>query len=101
MFDIHVCDQLPKTGIGVVFSNQGAMRCDGTWNLVIRRETTEEDLELNSNFEMEGETIWETLVEICNCPFCGQSLWKEDKKKPDDLGKYTHRDYSSWKVKVV
>lgn len=67
-----------------------------TWRLIIRREATEDDLEENHYLEEEGETLWETSLEITHCPFCGMSLLGKKDKMYEDYGKFSHDDFSGW-----
>ena len=90
---LHKCKNLPRNGIDVFYSVDNTFRKTGTWQLVIRREVTLEDLENNHIFEEEGETIWETFLEITHCPFCGIYLLEADQPKYDDVGYFVHYDY--------
>jgi predicted aldo/keto reductase-like oxidoreductase len=42
--------------------------------LVISRETIKDDLENHHCLENIGQEIWTTVIEINNCPFCGEKL---------------------------
>ncbi len=97
-FKIHRCSRLPNTGVEVIFSRNGIDGYDSVWNLIIRRESTEEDLEENHHLEEAGETIWETILEISHCPYCGENL---DKSGATCKGKFLHRDCSGWSIKVL
>ena len=95
--NLHQCSLMPKNGIDIFYSGEGEGGLPNVWNLVVRREATEEDLEKNHYLEDVGETIWETLIEISHCPFCGFQLSSE---KPAQEGKFLHRDYSGWSMKT-
>jgi len=96
-FQIHQCPKLPEKGVEVIFSRNGIDSYDSVWNLIIRRESTEDDLEENHHLEEIGETIWETILEISHCPFCGEIL---NKFKEICEGRFLHRDCSSWSMKI-
>jgi len=96
-FKIHQCSSLPKTGVQVIYSRNGIEGRNSACDLIIRRESTEEDLANNHYLEDVGETIWETVLEISHCPYCGELL---DKSGSICEGKFLHRDCSGWSVKV-
>ena len=75
-------------------------REDMTWRLIIRREATQDDLMESHLLEEEGETIWETSLEITHCPYCGELLYDEHNMQPEDVGHFVHYDYSEWKAKM-
>ena len=97
-FKIHKCPSLPKAGVEVIFSRNGIDGFESVWNLIIRRESTEKDLEDNHYLEETGETIWETVLEISHCPYCGETLNKPGVICED---KFLHRDFSSWSMKIL
>jgi hypothetical protein len=97
---LHECEKLPAEGVEVVYFMDSKFRKSMTWQLVIRREATEADLEENNAFEEIGDTIWETMVEISHCPFCGTPLFKKNDQNSEDFGKHIHYDYSQWDKKV-
>ena len=96
---LHKCKNLPNNGVEVLYSMDSIFRKTKTWQLVISRKATLEDLEKNHILEEEGETIWETFLEITHCPFCGIYLLEADHKKFDDVGYFVHYDHSEWNVK--
>lgn len=96
-FKIHQCPALPAKGVEVLFSRNGFDGFDSVWLLIIKRESTLEDLEDNHYLEEEGETLWETILEISHCPFCGQELYENGESSED---KFVHRDSSGWSMKV-
>ncbi|EKD93693.1 MAG: hypothetical protein ACD_28C00081G0003, partial [uncultured bacterium] len=55
-----------------------------------------EDLEENHHLEEEGETLWETSLEILHCPFCGKYLLENKDKVFEDYGRFHHNDCSDW-----
>jgi hypothetical protein len=97
-FKIHQCSSLPKEGVEVIFSRNGIDGYDSVWNLIIRRESTETDLENNHYLEEAGETIWETILEISHCPYCGDPL---DNSGTICEGKFIHRDCSGYSMKIL
>ncbi|MFH2000391.1 MAG: hypothetical protein ABIK28_11965 [Planctomycetota bacterium] len=95
----HECDKLPDHGVQVIYSMDNVNRKTKTWRLIIRREATSDDLEDNPILEEEGQTLWETSLEIMHCPYCGDSLLDVKDEIFEDLGKYVHTDYSAWHVR--
>jgi len=91
---LHSCKELPKDGVIVAYSIGNPLRKTGTWQLIIRREATLDDLEENHIFEQVDDTIWETYLEITHCPFCGIYLLEETHPKYDDVGHFVHYDHS-------
>jgi len=97
---LHQCETMPKVGVHIVYSKDDFCRKGGTWRLVIRREATEDDLIENHHLEEEGQTIWETYLEITHCPYCGEFLYDSQEIIFEDIGKFVHCDYSEWKCKI-
>lgn len=94
-YQLHQCHQLPIQGIQIIQNIEYQGFDEKSWCLQIIREASEEDLEESTYFNEVGETIWETIIEISHCPYCGDLL-------PDSHGspeKFIHFDYSSWHVK--
>jgi len=96
---LHQCNKMPKNGVEVNYSSENVFRKTGTWLLVVRREATLADLEMSHILVEEGEPIWETVIEITHCPFCGIYLLEADHPKYDDVGYFLHSDYSEWGTK--
>ena len=97
MYKIHECDFLPAGGISILFSDSIIDSDKAVWSLLIEREATEEELEDNHYLENVGDTIWQTVLEIYNCPFCGQTLSSERAKNA--AGNFAHIDSSGWDSK--
>ncbi|WP_252179488.1 hypothetical protein [Endozoicomonas sp. 4G] len=97
MYKIHECDFLPKDGVSIVFSDSIINSDEAVWNLIIEREAIDEDLEDNHNLENVGDTIWQTVLEIYNCPFCSQTLSSDRVKNA--AGNFAHINLSSWNSK--
>ncbi len=95
-YQLHECDQLPEKGIQIFFSQNKTECFQNSWNLIIRKNATEEDLEENHHLEEIGETIWQTIIEITHCPYCGVELPIEQSIKARCKGKFVHHDFSSW-----
>jgi len=91
-YDRHVC-KAQGSGVRVEYS-RGTFHEKFTWQLVVAREATEEDLEKNHHLEEAGEELWSTVIEINNCPFCGKKLRNE---KSADLG-FVHFNLAGWSV---
>ena len=96
---LHECRNLPKKGIQVIYFIDNVIRQNKTWKLIVRREATSEDLMQNHHLEEEGQTIWETYLEIVYCPFCGEKLSGMQNNDYSDYGQFVHFDYSKWKCK--
>ncbi len=96
---LHECENLPSNGVEVLFSMDNVNRKAKTWQLIIRREATSDDLQENHILEEEGQTIWETCLEISHCPYCGEHLLGKNDEKFEDLGEFIHYDYSEWHAK--
>jgi hypothetical protein len=98
-WELHQCENMPKTGVQVLYSMDHAGRKAKTWRLIVRREATENDLQNNHILEEEGETLWETHLEIVHCPYCGEKLFKLDESNFEEFGQFEHCDYSEWHTK--
>ena len=98
-WELHECERLPRNGIQILYSMYEAERKSKVWRLIIRREATDEDLMDNTVFEAEGDTVWETYLEITHCPFCGKALYENGVNEPEDFGRFVHYDYSGWSSK--
>lgn len=96
---LHECSNLPKKGVQVFYSMDHVIRQNKTWRLIVRREATSEDLMQNHILEEEGQTLWETYLEIAYCPFCGERLCDIQNTGYEDYGQFVHFDYSEWKSK--
>ena len=94
MYKIHECNFLPKAGISIVFSDSIIASDKAVWSLIVEREAIEEDLEENHYLENAGDTIWQTDVEIYNCPYCGQALSAD--KVEHGTANFVHIDSSGW-----
>ncbi len=92
----HRCPAMPDNGVVIYHHRHPRIRKTSTWQLWILREATEQDLEANSVLNEVGETIWETIIEIAHCPYCGQCLPAEKRDLPPDFGKFVHMDHSRW-----
>ena len=93
---LHECEKLPSNGVQILYSMDIVERKAMTWRLIIRREATEDDLDENHYLEEEGETLWETSLEIIFCPFCGKYLLENKDKFYPDHGRFSHNDFSGW-----
>lgn len=100
-WELHECEFLPKAGIQVVFDSGYFERDKNSWRLEIRREATEQDLEENNYLEEVGQEIWETIIEIKHCPYCGIDLYGEANAPVAEIGKFVHIDSSGWSSKYL
>ena len=91
-FEIHECKyQCPGVRIE---NSKSYFHGEFAWQLIITKEANENDLEENHSLENVGDTIWETVVEINNCPYCGIKLRDEKLNKID----FVHFNLSGWSV---
>lgn len=89
-FKTHQCTALPQKGVDIMYSRDSVEGFFNEWSLLITRESTELDLEENHHLEVVGETIWETILEISHCPFCGELLSQNGSVSK---GAFLHRNY--------
>jgi len=94
-FAVHEC-QYQDSGIRIEFS-RSYFHEHFTWQLVVTREATELDLEMNHELEQVGDQIWSTVIEINNCPYCGEKL----RRSALDSIEYAHFDSSGWEIDVT
>ena len=94
-FSIHEC-KYQGPGIRIERS-RSYFHEDFTWQLVITREANELDLENNHELEQVGEVIWSTVVEINNCPYCGEILRDANLESIE----YALFDSSGWSSKMM
>jgi hypothetical protein len=97
-YELHECESLPE-GVEIIFSMDHDERENMVWRMFIRREAESEDIEDNHYLEEEGDTIWETSIEIVFCPFCGEQLFDLKASPFKSFGKFEHSDHSDWHVK--
>lgn len=93
--EIHEC-RFQGSGIRIEKS-RNYFHDGSTWQLVVTREATEEDLANNHYLEVVGEGIWSIVVEISNCPYCGKEL-RNDKAK--DI-RFVLFDSTGFSVKIL
>jgi hypothetical protein len=91
----HQCPAMPRQGVEIRRDDELSDADPPDWVLSIYRQATESDLEQNHYLEEVGETIWNTLIAIRHCPFCGERLSDDS-----DLGAYPakHFDYAGWNM---
>ena len=71
---MHRCSAMPRQGVEVRRDDELSDADTPIWVLSIYREATEVDLEENHYLERVGEILWNTLLAIRHCPFCGERL---------------------------
>jgi hypothetical protein len=91
-FEIHECRH-QSTGVRVEYSRDYFYK-EFTWQLIISREATDEDLENNHYLENVGDEMWSTVIEVNNCPFCGKKLRKNALSSIE----FAHFDSMGWEV---
>jgi hypothetical protein len=91
----HHCSCMPDSGISL-FTEPRNLSQRESWIMSISRMATEQDLEENNHLECVGDIIWQTLIEVTHCPYCGISLYKDAKDIPDTFDEPIHVDLSNW-----
>ncbi len=91
-FELHECSALPSNGIKVIYLHDSDFGFERSWNLVISKEATREDLAGDHRFEQPGELMWSTVLEIANCPFCGTLLLEKGDDGRQVQGRFMHID---------
>ena len=94
-FKIHTC-KFQSEGVRIEKS-RSYFHEEFTWQLVITREATEDDLNNNHHLENFGDEIWSVVTEINNCPYCGCKL----RGKPKNDGEFCLFDSSGFSVEVI
>ncbi len=94
-YQLHQCDQLPDKGLQIFFPHKESECFQNSWNLIVRKNATSEDLEKNHHLDEIGETIWQTVIEITHCPYCGVELPIEQSNTIKCKGQFTHHNFSS------
>ena len=95
-YKLHECESLPRSGVQVVYSAGEGGGYDNAWTLVITREATEEDLQENHYLENVGDIIWQTMLEITYCPYCGDGLSDGLQEENLKRAQLDHHDFSRW-----
>lgn len=91
-YERHICEA-QASGIRVEYSRD-TFHEQFTWQLVISKEASENDLNENHYIENVGEELWSTVIEINNCPFCGKKLRAEKISNVE----FVHFDSSGWSI---
>lgn len=93
---MHQCPAMPQQGVEIRRDDELTDADTPNWVLSIYREATEGDLEENHHLEQVGGIVWNTLLAIRHCPFCGERLPGDS-----DSGAFParHFDYAGWSVK--
>ena len=97
----HKCETLPKQGVQLLLYRGYRLRDPLTWVLVIRREASEEDLWKNTILEEVGQTLFEAVIEISHCPYCGEELATGEQCGFDDFGRFTLTDRTGWHSRKI
>jgi len=97
--DEHRCPELLPGGVHIVRAEYHLEDSDWSWSLIVCRLATPTDLEENHYLEEEGETIWQTIVGISHCPFCGAALEADIERPIPREADFHHIDSSGWHSK--
>ena len=95
----HRCPQIPKNGIYIHTTEGNLQDTKWEWCLLIQREATEQDLEDNSYLQQPGEIVWQTVVGITHCPYCGLRLSDDIMDHSASTAQFVHLNYCGWNVK--
>ena len=95
----HKCKGVPESGVSVAYAYEPVRPETWSWCLHICREATAEDLEQKHCLERIDDVLWETIVEISHCPYCGASL--PDASLQDEGPEFIHNDYSGYYMEVL
>lgn len=97
----HRCKFIPSNDIYVYCSDEFLDSEVWEWCLVIQRSACESDLEESHYLDEVGDSIWQTIVGISHCPYCGENL--ESVKCNDDTreAEFFHVDSSGWKGRIL
>ncbi len=90
----HQCEWMPVGGASIAPAEHFLGDSAWQWCLVITREATEADLEEFQYIEEVGDHIWQTVIGISHCPFCGVTL-ESDNTKGEPLEAHFHHIDSS------
>jgi hypothetical protein len=93
----HKCGTLPDHGLAVYRADQFFHNSAWDWCLVVQRLATEIDLEDNHYLETIGQSIWQTVVGISHCPFCGENLSGTSQSASPAKAEFYHLDSSGWR----
>ena len=86
----HRCESLPEDTVSI-FINEDFE--PDRWWLCIGQYADEETLLENHLMENVGDTLWQTLIQIKFCPYCGEKLLPESEIFTGDSH---HHDFSRW-----
>ena len=92
----HICRTMPTKAISVDRSKYFLSGNDWKWCLVVSKEATEQDLLNNNHLEVEDELIWQTVVGISHCPFCGDLPPDVDNKLERPTAEFNHFDHQQY-----
>ena len=90
---IHECEAMPKTGCAIE-GHQTPSDAKRIWQLFVYHEATEEDLEESHYLEQVGEFVWQAILEINHCPYCGCELTQT--KSASEKPEFNYHDFRSW-----
>lgn len=97
----HRCASIPGDNIHVYRSDDFLQSEIWEWCLVVQRSADESDLEENHYLEEVGDIIWQTVVGISHCPFCGVPLKKGNYHSDPREAEFRHIDSSGWSSRVL
>lgn len=97
----HRCQFIPGNDIYVYCSDEFLDSEVWEWCLVIQRSASESDLEENHYFDEVGDSIWQTIVGISHCPYCGENLESVKCNNAAREAEFFHIDSSGWAGKVL
>jgi len=71
MKDNHQCESMALAEVWIDKGEQG-------WLLNINKTATEQDLEENHYLKEVGQTIYQVVLNVSFCPYCGSKLSSSD-----------------------
>lgn len=80
----HACRFMPSGTVFVHRADQFLGESEWQWCLVASREATEQDLLEDHRLETVGDIMWQAVIGIGYCPYCGVLLPGAD---PDNSNK--------------
>jgi hypothetical protein len=95
-YKAHECEKLPRHGINIIFHEGSSFRDYPVWQLHILKEATAQDLQESCDYEEVGDTIWQAIVEISHCPYCGENLYEMTHELEVDFGEFALFSGGRW-----
>ncbi|MEZ8859702.1 hypothetical protein [Vibrio sp. 10N.247.311.51] len=72
---------MPKSGVNIFCFDELAERENAVWLFCVTYEADEEELESNHKLADIGDIVWQTQIQIQCCPYSGERLPPDLKKR--------------------